>query len=269
MRPSPEILIVFAAIANGCASLPRPEAMAREFQALDADQKIAYLSIYPWLESAERRKALTDPLGYTQQWLEADPQLRADQLRDSAPERITGLSVRMQPTRQPAFTATVLATLDYRRAPSIDITEDSTWTLAPEGRATFINNQVVSRCASEGADLTVNFLGHFSKSISLAPGPDPLELRLKSRDALRGAESGTVYFELNAQCEGDSVDVSCAANWKTESPALEVTSCGKVTRRHLPHSESEQMETHFITATFRGKTLRAHFVFDDISSSLH
>ena len=270
MRPYPELLVpalllALTAVLPGCASIPRPDAMARGFRSLDADEKNTYLALYPWLDSGERRKALTDPKGYSKDWVEADPARRAEQLRETAPDRITGLSITPDPGEPGKFRAL----LEYRRARPTDVSEDSTWSITPEGRATLSDGKVLSRCASDGAELTVNFLGHISRSRSLPPGPEPLELRLKRRDALRGAEAGTVYFELVARCADDTADVSCAADWKAESPGLEVSSCGKVTRRSAPRTGSERMQRHRVSATFRGKTFQTGFVFEEPDSPLH
>jgi hypothetical protein len=224
-------------VVSSCATSFVKEA-PELYRMLDADQKKVYVAYFPDLTRAQRKELLETQGSFYPLLREWGMETRFYQRQGGSAPYYRGLpenhSVQtveiLSDPEDPIYRgkkAKLRAVLKYTDGRKTDVTDEVTWVVVPH-RARLSDNTLTFGCVHADVGVEADWMGarKGTRVIRLRKALTRLDVRLAPA-SVGSAHSEYLKFEAIASCEdGTKDDVSCAADWETDSNDVKQTGCG-------------------------------------------
>jgi len=188
--------------------------MREAFSALDGDEKLKFIALYPDLTANEREDFLNDPHLSAR---EEELTKRYRSIQTAA--ELSALELSYEPQLK--------AVLHYRDGREVNVSHEVSWDIHPP-LARINGDQLETQCANSGFVLSANFLNEIQSSTAVKTHK-PLRSLIVSLDESSHSFQKTELLKLEAKAfcqDGTASDVSCQVHWASNSSGVEVTGCG-------------------------------------------
>jgi hypothetical protein len=256
-------LLVFFAVA-ACST---PKTVTERFQSLDYDAKSVYLTYYPYLTSDQRGDLLSiedgNPRALIESWSGElnDPRHEVgsfdEMMGNPARRKIAALEIKVDsPDRISSGTEIPVHAFAIYSGGRIaaEVTQDTAWRV-DRNLGRIEDGKLRFECVDSDLSIGASFVGEQEATKVLEIRKPLSSLQLKVAETYTGADTGYNFkLILLAHCQDGTVsDVSCQADWSSESLGGKVQGCGNVLIRSKEKLADDGL---FVTARYGTLSIR-------------